>query len=79
MILVNGGGYQISNIDATIIAQQPKMAPHIEQMCGNIAEVLDIPTHKINIKATTEEGMGFTGQGLGIASQAICLLEKKVL
>ncbi len=75
MILVNGG-YQISNIDATIIAQQPKMAPHIEQMCGNIAEVLDIPTHKINIKATTEEGMGFTGQGLGIASQAICLLEK---
>lgn len=75
MILVNAG-YQISNIDSTIIAQQPKMAPHIEQMCGNIAEVLDIPTHKINIKATTEEGMGFTGQGLGIASQAICLLEK---
>ncbi len=69
-------GYQISNIDSTIIAQSPKMSPYIERMSGNIAEVLGIPANKINIKATTEEGMGFTGQGLGIASQAICLLEK---
>ncbi|QUI22693.1 2-C-methyl-D-erythritol 2,4-cyclodiphosphate synthase [Vallitalea pronyensis] len=69
-------GYGIANIDSTIIAQKPKMAPFIEEMRSNIAEVLGIPKHHLNIKATTEEGMGFTGQGLGIASQAVCLLEK---
>ena len=63
--------------DATVIAQKPKMAPHIPQMRKNMADALGIPESKINIKATTEEGLGFTGRGEGIASQAICLLIEK--
>lgn len=65
----------VGNIDATIIAQRPKMALYIEQMRKNIADRLRIDISQINIKATTEEGMGFTGEGLGISAQAICLLE----
>ena len=68
--------YVIENIDATIIAQRPKMAPHIETMRKNVAEVLGIELDQINIKATTEEGLGFTGTGEGISSQAICAIEK---
>ena len=68
--------YIVENIDATIIAQQPKMRPYIEQMRANIAEVLCLDLDQINIKATTEEGLGFTGSGEGIASQAVCTLEK---
>lgn len=68
--------YRISNIDATIIAQHPKMLPHIKEMRDNISNTLGINVSRINIKATTEEGMGFTGEGLGISSQAICLLEE---
>lgn len=68
--------YIIENIDATIIAQQPKMLPHIEKMRDNIAQALHIETDQINIKATTEEGLGFTGSGEGISSQAICALER---
>lgn len=68
--------YVIENIDATIIAQRPKMLPHMEQMKKNIAETLHIELDQINIKATTEEGLGFTGAGEGISSQAICALEK---
>ena len=64
--------YVIENIDATIIAQRPKMRPHIEQMEKNIAEALHIETNQVNVKATTEEGLGFTGSGEGISSQAIC-------
>lgn len=67
--------YVIGNIDATIIAQHPKMAPHIETMRANIAEALGIEVDQINIKATTEEGLGFTGTGEGISSQAIAALE----
>jgi 2-C-methyl-D-erythritol 2,4-cyclodiphosphate synthase len=67
-------GYQIENIDSTIIAQKPKMAPHILQMRINISEALNISVEKINVKATTEEGLGFTGSGEGIAAQSICLL-----
>lgn len=67
-------GYEVGNIDATIIAQKPKMAPHIPQMRKNMAEALGITESKINVKATTEEGLGFTGSGEGISSQAICLL-----
>lgn len=67
-------GYKIGNIDATIIAQKPKMAPHIELMRRNIAEALNIEFNQINVKATTEEGLGFTGEGLGISSQCICLV-----
>ncbi len=67
--------YLIGNIDATIIAQKPKMAPYREQMRENVAKALKIPVDKVNIKATTEEGLGFTGSGEGISSQAIALLE----
>lgn len=66
--------YMIENIDATIIAQAPKMAPHIEAMRENIARALQIDKDQVNIKATTEEGLGFTGAGDGISSHAICLL-----
>ena len=75
--LILAEGYCIINIDATIIAQKPKMAPHIEQMRKNIAETLQIDLKQINVKATTEEGLGFTGAGLGIAASAVCLLEGK--
>jgi len=67
--------YIVENIDATIIAQKPKMAPYLQEMRANIAEVLQIDISQVNVKATTEEGLGFTGEGLGIASQAVCLLE----
>ena len=67
--------YVIGNIVATIIAQRPKMAPHIEQMRKNVAEALHIEVDQVNIKATTEEGLGFTGTGEGISSQAIASLD----
>ena len=75
--LLKEQGYAIGNIDATIIAQRPKMAPHIPQMRENLAKCLGISQAQVNIKATTEEGLGFTGNGQGISSQAICLIEKK--
>ena len=64
----------IENIDATIIAQAPKMRPYIDEMTKNIADTLGIEISQVNVKATTEEGLGFTGRGEGIASQAVCLL-----
>ena len=67
-------GYGIHNIDATIIAQRPKMAPYIEQIRANIADVLSIDVDSINVKATTTEGLGFVGTGEGIAAQAAALL-----
>ena len=67
--------YLIENIDATVIAQRPKLAPYIDQMRENIANCLDIEKDRVNIKATTEEKLGFTGEGLGISSQAVCLIE----
>ncbi|WP_294129488.1 2-C-methyl-D-erythritol 2,4-cyclodiphosphate synthase [uncultured Clostridium sp.] len=72
--LLTEHNYKIGNIDATIIAQKPKMAPHIPTMRENIASALNISVDQINVKATTEEGLGFTGEGLGISSQSICLL-----
>ena len=72
--LLEKEGYTVGNIDATIIAQKPKMAPHIPAMRANVARVLGIEENQINIKATTEEGLGFTGNGEGISSQAVCLL-----
>ena len=72
--LISEKGYVVENIDATIIAQKPKMAPHIPKMRENIAKALGIEISQLNIKATTEEGLGFTGQGEGISSQAICSL-----
>lgn len=67
-------GYAIGNVDATIIAQKPKMAPHILKMRENMAEAMGISIDCLNVKATTEEGLGFTGREDGIAAQAICLL-----
>lgn len=72
--LLEENSFLIENIDATIIAQAPKMRPHIDDMRENIARVLGIAPKQVNVKATTEEGLGFTGSGEGIASQAICLL-----
>lgn len=72
--LLEQEGYVIENIDATVIAQKPKLRPYIEEMEKNIAEVLHIDKRQVNVKATTEEGLGFTGTEQGIASQAICSL-----
>lgn len=69
-------GYKVGNVDATIIAQRPKMAPHIPEMIRIISEALEIDSGRVNIKATTEEGLGFTGEGLGISCQAVVLLEE---
>ena len=74
--LLDEKGYVIENIDATIVAQRPKMRPYIEQMRENIATALRIETDQVNVKATTEEGLGFTGTGEGISSQAVCAVEK---
>lgn len=73
--LISKEGLRVCNIDATIIAQAPKMRPFIEQMRENIADALGLDRAFVNVKATTEEGLGFTGAGEGIAAQAICLLE----
>lgn len=72
--LLEEEGFLIENIDATIIAQAPKMRPHIDKMRENIAAALHIETNQINVKATTEEGLGFTGSGEGISAQSICML-----
>ncbi|MGL4572172.1 MAG: 2-C-methyl-D-erythritol 2,4-cyclodiphosphate synthase [Clostridium sp.] len=72
--LLYENNFTIGNIDATIIAEKPKMAPHIQEMRINIATALNIDINQINVKATTEEGLGFTGEKLGISSQSICLL-----
>ena len=73
--LVFKAGFIINNVDATIIAQKPKMSPHIDLMRKNISKALDIDINQINIKATTEEGLGFTGEMLGISSQSIASVE----
>lgn len=75
--ILDSMGYKIGNIDSTIIAQSPKMSPYIGEMRKNIAEILSISIDQVNIKATTEEGLGFTGSGGGISSQAIALISKK--
>ncbi len=70
-------GYRIVNIDSTVIAQAPKLAPHIEKMRENIAVAAKTELSKISVKATTEERLGFSGRGEGIASRAVCLIESK--
>lgn len=75
--LINEKGYEINNIDSIIIAQSPKMAPYIEQMRKNIAQTLSTGVGNVSVKATTEEGLGFTGTKQGISAQSICLLNKK--
>nr|WP_294490487.1 2-C-methyl-D-erythritol 2,4-cyclodiphosphate synthase [uncultured Mediterraneibacter sp.] len=74
--LIDENGYVIENIDATIIAQSPKMRPYIDRMRENIASALKIETDQVSVKATTEEGLGFTGSGEGISAHAVCALEK---
>ncbi len=74
--LLQDKGYRIGNIDATVIAQAPKLAPHIPLMKQNLARALGCDADQINVKATTEEHLGFTGEGLGIAAHAVCLIER---
>ena len=72
--LIHAKGYSVANVDATIIAQAPRMASHIPAMTSNIAADLGVDLRQVNVKATTTEGLGFTGRGEGIAAQAVCLL-----
>lgn len=73
---INHAGFKVSNIDVTIIAQAPKLASYIPLMCENIANDVNIIDSRVNVKATTEEGLGFTGEKLGISTHAVCLLEE---
>ncbi len=77
LALINNNNYCIINLDATIIAQKPKMRPYIDQMRCNIANALEIDIDTVNVKATTEEGLGFTGREEGIAANCVCLIEKR--
>ena len=74
---VKEAGYRVSNVDVTMIAQRPKLRPHIETMEQNIAAALGIDASRVNVKATTEEHLGFTGTGEGMACHAVCLLEEQ--
>ena len=74
--LVRQKGYFVSNVDVTMIAQRPKLAPYIPQMAENIAAALALPVDRVNVKATTEEHLGFTGENLGMRCHAVCLLEE---
>lgn len=74
--LVSKNSYRIGNIDSTILCQRPKLAPYIQPMRENIAKVCRVDTSNISIKATTEEKLGFTGEGLGISAHAVCILMK---
>ena len=74
--LVRGRGYRLGNLDATVLAQAPKLAPHIELMRENLAAAIGCETDCVSVKATTEEGLGFTGTKEGIAAHCVCLLEK---
>jgi 2-C-methyl-D-erythritol 2,4-cyclodiphosphate synthase len=76
--LLKQHGYELGNVDATIIAQAPKMAPHIEAMCVNIASDCSVERYQVNVKATTTEKLGFTGRGEGIAAEAVCLIQSPV-
>ncbi len=70
-------GYSVVNIDATVVAQKPKIAPYLEQMRRNISETLGVSLEQVSVKGTTEEKLGFTGDGSGIACHAVCLIERK--
>ncbi len=70
-------GFSVVNIDATVVAERPKLASYLPRMCANIAGTLGLPVGRVSVKATTEEGLGFTGSGEGIAAFAVCLLEKE--
>lgn len=74
---LDAAGWRVENIDSTIVAQRPKLAAHLPQMAANIAAVLGLEAGQVSVKATTEEHLGFTGSGEGMAAQAVCLLERK--
>lgn len=73
---LNAAGYRVGNVDATVLCQRPKLAPHIEKMRENLAAACAVDVAKMSVKATTEEGLGFTGTGKGIAAHAVCLVEE---
>lgn len=75
--LITEKGYEVGNVDATVIAQRPKLASYIPQMKENIRKVLNVNPDQVNVKATTEEKLGFTGEGLGISANAVCLLVER--
>lgn len=75
--IIGTNGYSVANIDSTILAQAPKMAPHIDQMRKNVADAIGIDVSRVSVKATTEEKLGFTGEKKGIAAHAVCLLTRK--
>ena len=75
--IIYNAGYEIENIDSTIVAQAPKMMPHIDEMRKNLAKALSIDFDMVNVKATTEEKLGFTGRGEGISAHSVCLLKNK--
>ena len=74
---IDEAGYKLGNVDVTMIAQRPKLKPHIPQMMENIATDLGVDVGRVNVKATTEEKLGFTGEGLGMSCHAVCILEEK--
>ena len=74
---IDEAGYKLGNVDVTMIAQRPKLKPHIPQMMENIAADLGVEVNRVNVKATTEEKLGFTGEGLGMSCHAVCILEEK--
>lgn len=76
MEAIKQNGFTVGNVDVTVIAQRPKLAPYIGEMRENLTKCLDVPAGRVNIKATTEEGLGFTGRGEGIAAHAVALLEE---
>ena len=76
MRLLRENGFRVGNADVTVLAQRPKLKDYIPQMRENLARAMDVPPDRVNVKATTEEGLGFTGSGEGIACHAVCLLEE---
>lgn len=76
MEMLEQAGFRVGNVDATILAQRPKLAPHIPQMRENLARHMGVPADRVNVKATTEEKLGFTGSGAGMAAHAVCMLEE---
>ena len=76
MACLRAEGYTVSNLDCTVLAQAPKLAPHIAQMRRNLAQCMDVDVDRVSVKATTEEGLGFTGSGAGIAAHAVVLIER---
>ncbi|MBO2528002.1 MAG: 2-C-methyl-D-erythritol 2,4-cyclodiphosphate synthase [Clostridiales bacterium] len=76
MRILREKGFRVGNVDVTVLAQRPKLKAFIPQMCKNLAQAMNVSADRVNVKATTEEGLGFTGSGEGIACHAVCLLEE---